>query len=812
MTILRDTLYSDKILAVLREYAANAWDANRMAGKADVPIEISLPTVTDPILRISDSGPGISENDVFNVFAKYGSSTKRNDDVAVGMLGIGSKSGFAYADTFNIISKNGGKRKVYVATLDESDKGLISLLHEEDCGDETGLTIEVAIDTGDIEEVTDKAKMLFTFFDPVPKINTTLPTWASDKLKNSETGTLFDGDGSRFTGSRMWIDGEDGSLRFGKGSWFAQMGCIVYPIDLEQITGEYKDRIPSYISNLAGIVKFEIGELSISASREDLRYTEATKKALATKLDDMISQFVLQILTDAANGATSAWDKKVRCKILAQMQLPVPKEWETFVREYVQLFTESSEPKTFNVSVRRREGSGHKDGVSAVNLSESNRFVLRDDRRSMKGYPLSKWDYIIEKVNKVDKTTLKTTMVSWEEVKEELDELLLDVGLEGIPIIKITDLPWTKPVVPRSAINVKHQKNFFELVRGSSQVTSSEAWNVSEDVPGPDDPVVILNRFEPDVDAHEMSIILRTIQTMVRDHPELKIETPRVFAIKSTEKKPVKVEDIKDGKYWNVWAKDFMAKIVKHPELENVFLKKAWEYTNIGGWEHLHRKEFIKKLKTELGPSNVIVKYFKRWSEVRAIKTKIEFENGYYFDQFRSIVRQHGFITFDAKERKDEVYNRYPLLKQSGGLHSVISEEQDAWIEYFKLKEEQYGKVAVVHDDKRVDHGGVEGKTNDREEGGTELRAPEESGSGGGVGVAGRRPDGEEVDRSVGKGGLLSEGQHVLPEEGGTPSRAERANPSDGVGERGSDASPELLAAAQAESLVPVGEPTLVVS
>jgi len=33
MTILRDTLYTDRILAVMREYASNAWDAHRSVGK-----------------------------------------------------------------------------------------------------------------------------------------------------------------------------------------------------------------------------------------------------------------------------------------------------------------------------------------------------------------------------------------------------------------------------------------------------------------------------------------------------------------------------------------------------------------------------------------------------------------------------------------------------------------------------------------------------------------------------------------------------------------------------------------------------------
>ena len=41
--ILRDQLYSDKILANIREYATNAVDAHVVAGCADRPIEVTFP-------------------------------------------------------------------------------------------------------------------------------------------------------------------------------------------------------------------------------------------------------------------------------------------------------------------------------------------------------------------------------------------------------------------------------------------------------------------------------------------------------------------------------------------------------------------------------------------------------------------------------------------------------------------------------------------------------------------------------------------------------------------------------------------------
>ena len=101
MSTLRDTLYSDKVLAVIREYSSNAWDAHREVGKADVPIKVTLPTSMDPTLTIEDFGPGLSPDDVFNVYTQYGASTKRGSNSSVGMLGIGSKSGFSFCSGFH---------------------------------------------------------------------------------------------------------------------------------------------------------------------------------------------------------------------------------------------------------------------------------------------------------------------------------------------------------------------------------------------------------------------------------------------------------------------------------------------------------------------------------------------------------------------------------------------------------------------------------------------------------------------------------------------------------------------------------------
>ena len=108
--VLRNQLYSDKYKAVLREYAVNGVDAHIEAGCPDRPIEFTLPTALSPNLKIRDFGVALTQQEVNEIYAFYGESTKRNTNSQTGMLGIGSKSAFAYGDNFVINSFVDGKK------------------------------------------------------------------------------------------------------------------------------------------------------------------------------------------------------------------------------------------------------------------------------------------------------------------------------------------------------------------------------------------------------------------------------------------------------------------------------------------------------------------------------------------------------------------------------------------------------------------------------------------------------------------------------------------------------------------------------
>ena len=70
--VLRNQLYSDKILAVIREYSANAIDAHAEVGNASTPIKVTLPNKLNLKLKIRDFGRGLTETQIKEIYAMYG--------------------------------------------------------------------------------------------------------------------------------------------------------------------------------------------------------------------------------------------------------------------------------------------------------------------------------------------------------------------------------------------------------------------------------------------------------------------------------------------------------------------------------------------------------------------------------------------------------------------------------------------------------------------------------------------------------------------------------------------------------------------
>lgn len=145
---LRDKIYSDKILAVVREYSCNALDEHKKHS-IKKPVEIGIRKENDvDVFFVRDFAKGLSEDSIRNVFGMYFRSTKSGTNDQIGGFGIGSKAGHSYTDTFYVKSYYGGKCTLYACALGGGDSGIPVghiLKVSETSSSETGLEISLEI-------------------------------------------------------------------------------------------------------------------------------------------------------------------------------------------------------------------------------------------------------------------------------------------------------------------------------------------------------------------------------------------------------------------------------------------------------------------------------------------------------------------------------------------------------------------------------------------------------------------------------------------------------------------------------------------
>ena len=276
---LRDTTYTDKAGAVLREYYANVQDAHSMVGKEDQPGIVTLPTRTDPTLKIRDFGPGLSPNDITNVYSCFGKSTKENDNKMIGEKGIGAKCGHAYGDNFLILSYQNGTLTTYNSYLDQSDEGRIAKMGVSDTDEPDGIEIHVPVLEEDIPEFLQKAARIYQYFTPRP---------------------IIKGQEIEYPDREVLVEGKDWKL-LDSGTPIAVMGNIGYPLDRHAITWTDDERDLLALLSQGMEIHFENGLLETAINREGLQYTRGTVANIKTKMKAVLAELMDQLAKDFEN-------------------------------------------------------------------------------------------------------------------------------------------------------------------------------------------------------------------------------------------------------------------------------------------------------------------------------------------------------------------------------------------------------------------------------------------------------------------------------------------------------------------------------
>ena len=325
--ILSSNLYKDKILAICRELICNAYDSHVQVGKKDVPVVVTVPTAANPNFIVEDFGLGLSKEEVEQIYTTYFESTKTETNELIGGLGLGSKSPFAYTTSFTVIATKDEVQNTFVAFIGDGGLPQISLLVTQPVpGKSNGVRVEVPVQSSDYYLFRDSLAKL-QWFETVPEVigNSGITQHHLFKQLN-EYGFATEVSYKR---NRM-----------------AVMGNIAYPISIDHI--ENANRMMSKIISLTSYdiniyLKFDIGELDIAPSREELSYDKKTQEVILNKLVWLYSQLEQQYKEITSDESLSLSERVLK---LSQVG------FRTAIHDFIEEYCKQHTPKDMDLFSR----------------------------------------------------------------------------------------------------------------------------------------------------------------------------------------------------------------------------------------------------------------------------------------------------------------------------------------------------------------------------------------------------------------------------------------------------------------------------
>lgn len=291
--------YKNPIGAIVREYVSNSFDAhaeadfiknndissirneysiyNDISDEEILKLKTHLEVFDNDAVHVKiakddsgwywstqDFGVGLSPSRVKDVFCSYLKSTKEDSDNVIGAFGIGSKSGLSYADIVYIQTRYNGIEYQYLLRKGEKMPRL-DKISECSSTERNGTRIKIYIkqsrnryDRLELEDgrFKEECKKQLAYFDNVYFDGCDVQ---NDYKILRGTHWIYNDSTDPFDGMHMCL------------------GKVAYPIDWDNLSC---DKVGFPVA-----LKFEIGELDIIQTREDVKYTPRTKKAILDKIE-----------------------------------------------------------------------------------------------------------------------------------------------------------------------------------------------------------------------------------------------------------------------------------------------------------------------------------------------------------------------------------------------------------------------------------------------------------------------------------------------------------------------------------------------
>lgn len=254
--------YSDPVGSIIRELVSNAYDATTEAGSDNpVILELTGNVLAGGHFRVIDKGVGMSP-DRIRLYMKWYSSSKREDNVQIGGFGIGGKSPLAYTSFYFIDTVHDGVLYNYIVSEGETIPECL-LLSSETTDLPNGTTVNFEVLGSDLRKFISAIPRQLCYFDNV---------WVNDlttthSIEYDNEGIVYDTDLFKFAYNNVSTELQNLHVLIDK---------VAYPINFSIIK-------ESVIAVPFGL-KFGIGELEVTPSRENLMYTDAVIEKIKAKI------------------------------------------------------------------------------------------------------------------------------------------------------------------------------------------------------------------------------------------------------------------------------------------------------------------------------------------------------------------------------------------------------------------------------------------------------------------------------------------------------------------------------------------------
>lgn len=267
-TLLSSNLYSNPERSFIREIVSNAWDSHVEAKTTDIPVIIKF---TSDSVTIRDYGTGLSPERFNEVYRNIGSSTKRESNDYHGAFGIGHLSPFACSSTVYITSYYNGKAYHYIG----SKVNNTIAYHQVNICDTT--------EKNGVEITLKNVTNIPLYHEGLENILFFPNVYVDNSYKNNST--FYTRSFENFNNVKV--------KRF---KYFAAaskscvhkllLGNVLYPLDDTKVISDNNKSFIRRIQATGIVIKFDIGELSITPNRESIIYTEKTTKLINDRIKE----------------------------------------------------------------------------------------------------------------------------------------------------------------------------------------------------------------------------------------------------------------------------------------------------------------------------------------------------------------------------------------------------------------------------------------------------------------------------------------------------------------------------------------------